>query len=1859
MTEQFKQTAGSENETERNKAEAEALSKAEAKIKNLAFKDEPAAPNFREGLANRILAARHQHFSMSEFFAKLARGLIFMFDAKAFVPAVVTFLILAVGLGLVYSHLPLPQVAVSNPWGKISQLLINPAYAQDDFSAVATISDSLGVAADTAFIVKSKEVIDEQTLRANLTLQPATDFTLTKIDDNTYKVTPAQTLAQKKVYTLKIASAYIDQSGATVERDYSWAFQIKDIFKVLSSIPANQATAVPLDAGIEVTFSDENFTNYEQAFKIEPAVSGHFEVHKRTLVFVPKALAAGTIYTVTIDKDALKVTGSEAKLAENYVIKFETDPAGIKRGEYSEFNWQNSFNEVYTDRQPALAVNIYNINQAQFPIEVYAFANVDDFVAALQKSEKVPYWAEYNRTVYNTDVSSLTKVASFSVPLSPYGYNQYLVFPDQLSKGFYVVQVNINGVKIQTFVEVSDLTDYTSVTDNNTLVWLNDIRTKKPVAGAKVEVIGSDKQAVTGKDGTAVLPTSWLNTGEDANRNYLLIDAGDKTIVPLDFNCQDCAPQGVARTPSGADYWNYFYTDRMTYEPGDTVSYWGFIQPRAGAVSTSTVTLKLFGGQDYYDYYDNPIPLLQTSAAIGADFTFSGAIPLSTLSVGYYHLQYYIGDNEIGSRDFAIETYVKPPYKLVATTSRQAVFAGSSETITVAANFFEGTPVPNLALQETGDTGQLKTDSQGKVVKTFSVNRVSGDYGSNCNYFYPVASEESDISTYACYTVFNYSVVPQGELAKVDGTNQEKLQLTVKKVDLAAANVAGATEDQFLHEAAPGLALTGTITEISYQAVDTGQYYDFVNKVVRHTYSYNPVSTNIGSFTGTTDSSGGFQYSFAAQPQHSYVVDVTIKNSDGQEISEKYESYYSQYSFDNQGDYYNLAFKDPKQTAFSIGDHVAIQYYNKDQVLPDGAGQFLYYRLANGLVDYQISGSAEYDFNFEQRFLPGVYVMGVYFDGETYHRPGSADYWSGMSSGLYVPFKKTDRQLKVEVTPDQDKYQPGGEVKLNVKVSDQHGKPVAAAVNLNLVDESYYAIYPESVDPLGGLYGNAVESGELTSYISNPAPNIGSEGAERGGCFLGGTKITMADHSVKNIEDIKVGDELLTFTNETAKSLVPEKVTKTYAYEVDEYLVINDKLKITPVHRVFLNGQWQMIGQAKVGDWLLDENGEKVKITKIEDKRGVFKVYNLTVEPYHTFFAEGFYVHNDKGGGVRSLFVDTAVFLNVNTGADGMATADFKLPDNITSWRVTAQALTGGLSAGYKVIDLKSSLPAFVNTTFAHEYLTVDKPVVKARAFGDALHNADPVQFKMEAPTLGFSSSTTGQAFTAAYFQLPQLSAGEQSITTSIAADGYQDAVLEKINVLDTRFRETKTNFYALSAALKPAGASDGQTDLFFSDQNQGRFYDQLSYCYYCSAGDRVDQKLARVVSAQLRQKYFGEANPAPENFDGSLYQTDDGGIALLPYASSDLELSAKVAFIAGSYFDQVRLTNYFYQILSADDSTGEQVGIALFALSGLGEPVLTQAENYAALPDLTVKEKLYIGIALDQLGDAETARDIYLGVMKDYGEKLDPYLRLKVSNDNDEILAATSLAAILAGSLGISDHEQLWNYVENNYAQETLIDLEKLIYVQETLPKLTPGTASFTINLPGQKIDKSLAHGESFHLSVSPAELAAISFSNIKGQIGLTSSYEERETNIAPQNNSYVSLQREYYVNGVKTDTFHDGDLVEIRMTPSFTAGALNSDYQITDLLPSGLALMSNLYTRGGSYSCNDYFPYEVDGQTVKFSIGKDWTSYNGCHNDYFSYFARVVNPGEYKAEPAVIQSFESAGVKNYTGSDTVLIEK
>ena len=80
----------------------------------------------------------------------------------------------------------------------------------------------------------------------------------------------------------------------------SWAFRVRSPVHVLSTIPGDRTTAVPVRTGIEVTFDQDGVADMRDHFTIEPAVPGRFERHGRTQVFVPDTLADGTLYTVTI-----------------------------------------------------------------------------------------------------------------------------------------------------------------------------------------------------------------------------------------------------------------------------------------------------------------------------------------------------------------------------------------------------------------------------------------------------------------------------------------------------------------------------------------------------------------------------------------------------------------------------------------------------------------------------------------------------------------------------------------------------------------------------------------------------------------------------------------------------------------------------------------------------------------------------------------------------------------------------------------------------------------------------------------------------------------------------------------------------------------------------------------------------------------------------------------------------------------------------------------------------------------------------------------------------------------------------------------------------------------------------------------------------------------------------------------------------------------------------------------------------------------------------------------------------------------------------------------------------------------------
>jgi predicted phage tail protein len=140
-----------------------------------------------------------------------------------------------------------------------------------------------------------------------------------------------------------------------------------------------------------------------------------------------------------------------------------------------------------------------------------------------------------------------------------------------------------------------------------------------------------------------------------------------------------------------------------------------------------------------------------------------------------------------------------------------------------------------------------------------------------------------------------------------------------------------------------------------------------------------------------------------------------------------------------------------------------------------------------------------------------------------------------------------------------------------------------------------------------------------------------------GGCFKAGTQVQLENGKTISIELIKEGDSILAFDEHNDIHLA--KVTKLHIHEDPQPLLNvkfwNGEIFITPNHWVLNQyNAFVEIGTLTQHDAVVDGMGHLrpiISINAVENET----VYNLTVEPYHTFIANCIRVHN---GGHRERF---------------------------------------------------------------------------------------------------------------------------------------------------------------------------------------------------------------------------------------------------------------------------------------------------------------------------------------------------------------------------------------------------------------------------------------------------------------------------------------------------------------------------------------------------------------------------------------------------------------------------------------------
>ena len=135
-------------------------------------------------------------------------------------------------------------------------------------------------------------------------------------------------------------------------------------------------------------------------------------------------------------------------------------------------------------------------------------------------------------------------------------------------------------------------------------------------------------------------------------------------------------------------------------------------------------------------------------------------------------------------------------------------------------------------------------------------------------------------------------------------------------------------------------------------------------------------------------------------------------------------------------------------------------------------------------------------------------------------------------------------------------------------------------------------------------------------------------------CLIEGTKV-LTEKGMKNIEDISIGDKVYSMnTQNNQKEL--RKVNAVYRGETSEtykIMIGNEEIQTTARHKFYTADRgWIVASSLEVGEEIIDKDSNKLKITKIEQKRyeKPVKIYDLTVEEYHNYFIteSAILVHN-------------------------------------------------------------------------------------------------------------------------------------------------------------------------------------------------------------------------------------------------------------------------------------------------------------------------------------------------------------------------------------------------------------------------------------------------------------------------------------------------------------------------------------------------------------------------------------------------------------------------------------------------------
>ncbi len=365
-------------------------------------------------------------------------------------------------------------------------------------------------------------------------------------------------------------------------------------------------------------------------------------------------------------------------------------------------------NLIVMDPSARPAYSVYTINYAKLAVTAYA-VTPEDWTAFKQYQQGF-YQNEQLPTPPGKQVLSTTvAIESRADTLTETTIDLDKALPDKLGHLIVVVHGMRSGLPALTggsdprtstvyaWIEATKIGLDAFVDGEQMTAWANNLADGAALPGVKLQLWPGDRTGTTGADGTANLI---LPAGKDAQMLVARLGA-DAAFLPA--SSYFWGEEGWRQRPLVDNLAWYVFDDRGLYRPGEEVHVKGWIR-RVGARPNGDVGL-LAGAAENVTYRlqdSRGNQVLEGTAELNALGGFDFSLKLTdTMNLGdaYLQLEATGGSAAVENRSFghriAVQEFRRPEYEVKTTASEGPHFVGAGADLEVSAAYYAGGGLPN------------------------------------------------------------------------------------------------------------------------------------------------------------------------------------------------------------------------------------------------------------------------------------------------------------------------------------------------------------------------------------------------------------------------------------------------------------------------------------------------------------------------------------------------------------------------------------------------------------------------------------------------------------------------------------------------------------------------------------------------------------------------------------------------------------------------------------------------------------------------------------------------------------------------------------------------------------------------------------------------------------------------------------------------------------------------------------------------------------------------------------------------------------------------------------------------------------